>query len=235
MGTPVNGRGNTGRLALGAMALALTLAVVTACEDMTPDYRANHPIVVDKRSFSLSLHLPSPGVPLSRFDEQRLAVFADNFLTRGDGQVEIVLPEGKGSSERAFDVSARLEALGLRASEIAVHTVPAAKADGKEPGADDGRVLLNYRAYVAQVPQCGDWSESSSFNPGNGPLDSFGCSVQRNIGLMVRNPRDLLRSRQAEARDGARSSSVVGAYQQGKIVENPAKVNAAVSEVAADK
>lgn len=216
------------RLVGGLGLLAVALA---ACADSTPDYRANRAIIVNKQSFSLSLDVSPTGEPLSRLDTVRLETFADSFLARGEGQMELVIAEGKSTPARILAITEKLKGLGLQTNEITPQILPVPKIEGKDEAETGSTVLLNFRGYIAQVPQCGDWSDNSSRQPENGPTDNYGCATQRNIGLMVRNPRDLIRSRTAQARDGARASGVVGAYQQGKNLENPAEVSKSISEV----
>ncbi|SDH38793.1 CpaD family pilus assembly lipoprotein [Roseospirillum parvum] len=76
--------------------------------------------------------------------------------------------------------------------------------------------VISFMGYVAEVPQCGDWSEDLSNNFDNEPADRFGCAVQRNIGLMVSNPRDLIHSR-SDPRSGLRAGPIMDAYSAGDL------------------
>lgn len=76
--------------------------------------------------------------------------------------------------------------------------------------------VISFMGYIAEVPQCGDWSEDLSNDFDNEPADRFGCAVQRNIGLMVSNPRDLIQSR-SDPRSGLRAGPIMGAYAAGEL------------------
>ena len=92
------------------------------------------------------------------------------------------------------------------------------------PGADR-RAVLTYAFHVARPPECGTYTRDVSTNMDNSPTDNFGCSIQRNLGLMIANPRDLLKPQDAlDGRYGARSADVVGKYQRGVIIGAPKEV-----------
>jgi pilus assembly protein CpaD len=50
----------------------------------------------------------------------------------------------------------------------------------------------------------------------NAPNSNWGCSGQRDMALMIQNPADLVRAREASGRDANRSADVLGKYQRGE-------------------
>jgi pilus assembly protein CpaD len=66
---------------------------------------------------------------------------------------------------------------------------------------------LSYERPAAVPPRCGDWSEDVGLNPERLPYANFGCATQRNVALMVANPRDMVQP-QAEAPRSSERRSV---------------------------
>ena len=83
-------------------------------------------------------------------------------------------------------------------------------------GAADPPIRVSYLRYVAEPPQCGDWSANLAYDPTNLPYPNLGCSQQRNLAVMVANPSDLLGPRSETARSGERRDQVWGKYVTGQ-------------------
>jgi pilus assembly protein CpaD len=99
------------------------------------------------------------------------------------------------------------------------HYVPGAQAlviTGEKGTDSDIRLIVG--RYVALPPNCPDLSKPSASNPGNFNDSNFGCSTQRNLGLMLANPGDLLRGRTLGPADGQALSRSLRAYRAGEAV-----------------
>ena len=84
--------------------------------------------------------------------------------------------------------------------------------DHPAPGSD---VLVRVARYHVVLPECGDHSRSMISDNSNLPASDFGCSTYRNLGLMVANPRDLLRGRDLAPAEGERVANPVRHYRRG--------------------
>jgi len=107
------------------------------------------------------------------------------------------------------------------------HYVPNAQAlvITGEKGTDSSIRLIVGR-YVVLPPNCPNLSKPSNTNPGNFNDSNFGCSTQRNLGLMLANPGDLLRGRTLGPADGEALSRGIRAYRAGEaIVPVTPKIN----------
>lgn len=99
------------------------------------------------------------------------------------------------------------------------HFVPGAQAlvIAGEKGTDrDIRLIVG--RYVAVPPNCPNLSKPSASNPGNFNDSNFGCSTQRNLGLMLANPGDFLRGRTLGPADGEAMSRSIRAYRAGEAI-----------------
>ena len=179
------------------------------------DYRYRYPIGVEQHTAILDIATVDE-------DHERIAAFAADFLKAG-GKVAVTVngsaADDPESIAFAQDIGATLRGLGLAAGEIdlklAVNTA-------------ERRAVLTYVFYVARSPQCGTWTTDISNNWDNAPSEHFGCAMQRNLGAMVANPRDLIRVQDEQGRWGARSADVVNKYQRGTATASPkeAKISA---------
>jgi len=86
--------------------------------------------------------------------------------------------------------------------------------DSAQPGA--GQVLVRIARYHVMLPDCPNFSRTKTSDNSNLPSSNFGCADRRNLGLMVANPRDLLRGRDMGPVSGARTSIPVRDYHAGR-------------------
>lgn len=76
------------------------------------------------------------------------------------------------------------------------HHIPGAQVmpiTGEKGSPREVRLIVG--RYVALPPNCPDFSRPTTSNPGNYADSNLGCSTQRNLGLMLADPGDLLRGR----------------------------------------
>lgn len=191
--------------AVAAAALVLALGACTSnigANDYTPhDINANHPIEVARESVSIVVAVPTGGTlaPASPDDARRLKTFIRDYVQRG--RTAITVETQMADNTRRF-----LEAQGLRSHEIQIVSDTTLKA----PNA-----ALSFTANVAKVPECGDFSRPSTFDPNNRPHSNFGCSMRRNMGLSVADPGDLIDSQPAGGHPAAPRDSAVDTYRAG--------------------
>ena len=104
------------------------------------------------------------------------------------------------------------------------HYIPGAQALAitGEKGTNS-KINLIVGRYVVLPPNCPDLSKPSETNSGNYADSNFGCSTQRNLGLMLADPGDLLRGRTLGPADGEALSRSIRAYRTGK-AKTPAAV-----------
>lgn len=144
------------------------------------------------------------GAPLSATDAAVLKDLAAEFARRSAGPVAIVV---------AKDDIAFADSL---AAGLAEHGVPAGRITISAMADKPGTAIVTVPVWVAKVPECGNFPEAINPDYRNQTAGNFGCSVTRNMGLMLSNPADLARARAATGRDAARSVDVLKKYGEGK-------------------
>lgn len=191
-------------LVVAAAAMMIGLGACSTPPTGTADPARTHPIRVELETFQVA-------VPLSRAaTAQPLpAQFVEEYYRRGRGPMTVVLPAASGADavEAGRTVAAWLKERLIPATvgrAIDVAEVP------------DGSMEVFFKAYVAQVPECGDWRGATGYNPNNLPHTDFGCSVQRNVGLMLSDPGELLGTATTGAPDAPRLVDTMERYRSGQ-------------------
>ena len=82
----------------------------------------------------------------------------------------------------------------------------------------NSQISLIVGRYVVLPPNCPDLSRPTATNYGNTPDSNFGCSINRNLGLMVADPGDLLRGRTLGPANGEVLSGGIRRYRAGQII-----------------
>lgn len=180
----------------------------------TPTQADNHRIVVAASSQRMEIAVANGDNMLSPQSRAELRSFASDYLRAGYGALVISSPSNADNSDAAalltHEARLALAEAGVSYAAIAANTHDA--SGGR------GAIVLNFERYVAQAPECESLSTQSLGgwgNSNNQPWRSFGCSSQANLAAMIEDPRDLLRPRTEDPRDGARRGAVMEAYRQG--------------------
>jgi pilus assembly protein CpaD len=97
--------------------------------------------------------------------------------------------------------------------------LPAVAGSGPESWRENRRVEVVLERYLVTLPPCPDWSRESGTDFANLPHSNFGCATQSNLGLMVAEPRDLVRGRTLGPADGIHQAEGIVRYRTGKVVE----------------
>ena len=228
--------------AAGILAVGAVLLLGAACT--TPDYyytvdgepivfpidpaalRERHPIGVETQVATLGL----PGMidqDTAATETTQLNGFISSYLSGGSGQLDIfVAGELVGQAEaleKGKWIVDHAMARGLRRDEVALMVDTEAS----------GQVLISYVTHVVTVPECRNWYYESSHDLLNRSHPNYGCAMQRNIGLMIANPADLVEPRMAQSRDAVRDNLVIQRYRAGEVTisERAAVEEAEIAEV----
>jgi pilus biogenesis lipoprotein CpaD len=152
--------------------------------------------------------------PSSR-DTIRLEGHADE---RATDLYNVELAGRRNESVNAFLRAQGLVDLTVTSSAFG-EAVPAVAGTGPESWQQNRRVELVLERYLVTLPPCPDWSRQSGTDFANLPHSNFGCATQTNLGLMVAEPRDLVRGRGLAPADGVHQAEGIVRYRTGKVVE----------------
>ncbi len=196
--------------ALNTVVAILSLAMMAACADQHPipdDPKEAHPLHVSQETILLNLPAPLASGDLREPYGSAVRKFSLAFLDRGRGLV-IVEIVGPSDSSDAWLYEARkiLLGQGLRPNQIGM-------LSGVTPSHLPAKIRLSFKANKVHVPNCGNWISATSGRFDNTSHSNYGCAYQRNLGLMVQNPGDLIHARPVTSPDPDRTVTVIRAYR----------------------
>ncbi|MBT06668.1 MAG: hypothetical protein CMM32_07110 [Rhodospirillaceae bacterium] len=179
------------------------------------DYQNAHPLQVHERTFQISIAVTESSEGPVPKDMTALSQFVSEFHRRAQSNLFVLPAEQLTGSQRArllSNIGLKLAALGVSKHQITSDTI------SPDPTQKSNVVVMSFLGSAVKVPDCGeDWSGESGFNPANTPIKSYGCSYQRNIGLMVSDPQDLIQSgNQRSTLDSNTIQRVIRQYQAGE-------------------
>ncbi len=212
--------GNLIRLvAVGAVAL-----LASACQPnsrppkvgamLVADPTQNHPIRVAQRPVTLDLVVQRGDYGLSPQRMADLEAFLEAYRQRGTGKLKILAPSGTPNESAAFRVlgDVRRALKNAKISRQAIDFAPySPEGDPEAP------IRLSFARYVAEGPECGDWSEDLTRDEKNLPYANFGCATQHNLAAMIANPRDLITPRDMAPRAAERRDVTWRKYVKGQV------------------
>ena len=199
---------------LRSLAAAIALIAVAGCNypdsprtlDET-DYRARYPIGV--KSEVVATEFRGNGGAMTPDELATLRAFVAAYIDRGQKPLTILMG-GSGQSHQGLAEGIRETAIaqGLARSEVLI---------GVDPAQSSEIVTASFISYTAIVPECGYWYQESYSNANNANSANFGCATQRNLGLMLADPSDLLAPTEFDPRDGPRTAIVIDLYRRGEL------------------
>ena len=181
---------------------ALLLADCITPDGPETDSRQKDAVHVHPETAILTARLSDePGMLIAE-DEFRLSRLVAGYLERSNGPIFV----STAVPQHAEALRLRLVAAGIPASSLVVMV-------GERGSADSA--TFRYDRFNVSVPGCGDWSANPSINRKNDVHSNFGCAQQRDFGLMVADPADLVRIRETPSADAQNSSRVLQKYRAG--------------------
>lgn len=212
-----------GRLVL---VTALSALAVTGCKHMEEpgtrvagwtliDPAQRHPILVSEQPTHLPIRVARGTSGLSPRQRAEIIDFYARYRASGadGGRIVLRVPSGSPNEVAAMEISrdvhAILEAEGASAGDILVEAY-------HSEGEPQPPIQLSYVSYVAEAPQCGDWSTNLASEPRNLPYPNLGCATQRNFAAQIANASDLIHPRGMTGRSSERRDVVWNKYIKGE-------------------
>jgi pilus assembly protein CpaD len=171
------------------------------------------PIAVHEGEVALDLAVYRGSQGLNPSQKAQLYSFLRDYKEQAVETLLIRAPSGgpnETATMHAYDqVRAAMRAAGIPGRSV---TVEPYYSNG-DPAAP---LRISYLQYVADPPDCPDWSENVARDPQNMPWPNMGCATQRNLAVAVANPEDLVRPRGETPRPGERRDVVWDKYVKGE-------------------
>jgi pilus assembly protein CpaD len=187
---------------------------------------------VDLAQYRHSVYFPTDRSAVPASERARLLSFLETVQPGGRDSIRLEGHADERASElynlelaadRNQSVEALLREVGmgdLPMTTVAYgEAVPAVPSTGPAAWRMNRRVELILERHLVTLPACPDWSRQSGTDFSNQPHSNFGCATQTNLGLMVAEPKDLVRGRTLAPADGVHQAEGVVRYRTGKVVE----------------
>lgn len=177
------------------------------------DPSQRHPILVSQEPETLNVSVSSSARGLGPRQRARVINFAQRARASDAGNSKMVISVPTGghneisSMYAVQDIRELLTDIGFQQSSISV------EASYEQ----HGPIQLSYLRYVAEGPDCGNWSHNLASDKQNVPFANFGCANQRNLAAMVANPADLLGPRTQTERYSDRRNTTLNKYIGGEV------------------
>lgn len=156
---------------------------------ISPEQR--HPIIVSEEPATHAVRVAQGSNGLSPHQRAGLADFIGRYRSTdaGNSRLSIAVPSGSPNEIAALravaDVREVARDFGIDESRISISPYSSSHAR-------DSAIRVSYTRYIAEAPECGDWSKNLGDDSRNLPYPNLGCATQRNFAMQVANPADLL-------------------------------------------
>ncbi|HZA66602.1 MAG TPA: CpaD family pilus assembly lipoprotein [Geminicoccaceae bacterium] len=187
---------------------------------------------VDRADYRHSVYFATDSSTLTAAERNRLLTFLQTVQPGARDSIRLAghaderateLYNLELASRRTDQVQAFLEEAGyggLSVSRAAFgEALPAVPSSGPAAWQLNRRVEVVLERYLVTLPACPDWSRETGTDFDNLPLSNFGCATQANLGLMIAEPKDLVRGRPLAPADGIQQAEGIARYRKGAVVE----------------
>lgn len=198
-----------------AALIAVALAGCYSPPAGAPETMESHPIKPVLTNYVMQTQFKAGTGTLVHEHDARLERFVQQYQRRGRSHLMIATTRdaaGEDAHRHMANFKRRLIRAGIDPQWI--HVQP-----GAAPLGGGHSVVMSFRGFDLEAPECGDWSGGTGFNPGNLPHTNYGCAYQRNFGLMLSDPGELVKARDPESIDPNRLGGITGAYRTGDAPE----------------
>lgn len=223
-------KGHGKRTAIGWMWIAGASVLLSGCarstvdsmlgfEDRSQIYAQRQP-QAQVTELSHTVNFATANAQLTAIEAEQLKRFIDGIDPASGDRVFLVpgYPRGLTPLEASRISDRRTDAV---ASFLARNRVRAELgAADASLSADIGEgVTVVVRRLVVALPECPDWTGQPGENGNNQPTSNFGCATTVNFGMMLADPRDLIRGQDPGLADGELLSRSIYNYRRGQTKE----------------
>lgn len=221
--------------------VALAAITLTACVPGTAEIdrtsgwlEASSPkkLEVDRAQYRHIVYFPTDSDAINGNEQDRLIAFlravqpgiSDSVRVEGHADeragdlYNLELAGRRMQSVKSFLNDNGIDRLELHASSFG-ERAPAVDGSGEGAWRQNRRVEIVLERYVVTPPACPDWSRESGLDYANRPHTNHGCAMETNLGLMIADPRDLVRGRTLGPADGVHQADAIVRYREGELPE----------------
>ncbi|MGI9510341.1 MAG: CpaD family pilus assembly lipoprotein [Geminicoccaceae bacterium] len=220
-----------GSVAIAVIALAACAPGSTEMNPALGWQEAGSPkqLEVDRAEYRHTVYFATDRDELNGGEQDRLIAFLRAVEPKGSDSLRV---EGHADQRATdlynLDLAARrmqtvkrflnengIDRLHLQASSFG-ERAPVAMGSGERAWQQNRRVEIVLERYLVTPPACPDWSRRTGVDYANQPHTNFGCATETNLGLMIADPRDLVKGRTLAPADGVHQAEGIVRYREGQ-------------------
>lgn len=172
---------------------------------------------VDRVVFTYNVAYPAHATEMEVREKKKLQQFLSDSVPSPSAVTATLYEHGGISEKRIKDIKRELLKHGVP-NDLIIVTDDQDASDCKHSKKDShSGVELIIERYLVIPPSCSDFSQKIGDAKQSAPSSNYGCAVEANLGMMVANPRDLIRGRSHDPYNGLVLGEGVARYQTGKI------------------
>ena len=160
-----------------------------------------------KAEFRINVNVTDKGLISDRNKILALEKFLDEYNFRGRGLLTISLQNDDNATRQGLINILQTKGIGPKKIVFKI---------SKSVNLSENNSAFRFSGYLLEVPNCSNWSGAIGFNPKNQKSSNFGCSYNRNIGLMLSDPGDIIDPEIYAGEDPSRAPRVLKLFRGGQ-------------------
>jgi pilus assembly protein CpaD len=176
---------------------------------------------VERAVFKHHVHFPAHNSGLGKAERKKLSQFLKEKASNPFSVTVVIEEHGGHSEERIKEIEKVILLHGVPYDLIEHEMLPPEVEYTKDckhlkKGSYSG-VTVTVERYLVITPACANFSEQIGNANQTHAGSNFGCATEANFGMMVANPRDIIRGRTTSNYDGTVMAAGVQRYHEDKI------------------
>ncbi len=180
------------------------------------DPTERHPILVSQQPQTMNVRVARGAGGLNPQQRAELLSFASRSRASDAGNSKLIIEAPSGGANEVAAMRAVHEIRQLLSDNGIPETSMSVEVYSRD-GDPQPPIRVSFMRYVAEGPQCGDWSTNLATDRQNMPHPNLGCSTQKNLAAMIANPADLLGPRSESSRSSERRDVTWEKYLKGDV------------------
>ncbi len=208
---------------ISALGLAILAAGCTAEVAQWTPAESPKENKVERAVFKLDVHYPAHASELSKAEKKKLVHFLKEKGSNPYSITVTIEEHGSHNEKRVKDLEKVILQHGVPYDliEVEAHAgdfeCDPIQGNKKHHKGHPGGVTVVIERFLVIPPSCADFSQQIGNANQTHAGSNFGCATEANFGMMVANPRDILRGRTTGDYDGTVMAAGVKRYHDDKI------------------
>lgn len=172
---------------------------------------------VERVVFTYSVDYPAHATAMDAQEKKKLQRFLKDTVLSPSAVTVTLCEYGGVSEKRIKDIKRELLKHGIPDALIIMTDDQDSVSHSKKSSCSCVKIIIE--KYLVIPPSCSDFSQKIGDANQSAHTSNYGCSVEATFGMMVANPRDIVRGRSHDPYDGLVLAEGVHRYHIGQITK----------------